>query len=87
MSDNLGAQPGGHLLALPSEVRLLIYELIFPPCRVDLCTSKWIDGEGQSGRSTAILTTCQTIYTEAKPILYENTEFNVGLSCDPLCFE
>ena len=87
MSDNLGAQPGGNLLALPSEVRLLIYELIFPPCTVDLYTSKWIDGEDRSSRTPAILATCQTIYTEAKPIFYQNTEFNVGLSCDPLCFE
>ena len=87
MSDNPGAQPGGQLLALPSEVRLLIYEMIFPPCRVDLYTSKWVDGGDHSNRSPAVLATCQTIHTEAKPVLYENTEFHVGLTCDPLAFE
>jgi hypothetical protein len=36
MSDNLAAQPGCRLLGLPSELRLLIYEHLFPPCKVDI---------------------------------------------------
>lgn len=77
MSDNLGPQPGGHLLGLPAEVRLLIYEKILSPCKVNLVA---LDGsqDGTENGHLAILATCRTIYTEAKPILHENTKFHIG---------
>lgn len=87
MSDNLAAQREGCLLALPSEIRVLIYEMVFPARRVNLYHSEQMDEEHRTGRSTAILATCNTIYNEAKPILYENTEFYLGLTCDPVGFE
>jgi hypothetical protein len=85
MSDNLGSQPGGRLLALPPEVRLLIYEMIFPPCRIGLYAAgvdfRW--GREDQDRHPALLATCRTIYAEAKPVLYENTEFHVWLKYGP----
>lgn len=76
MSDSLEAQNGGPLLALPSELRLLINEMILPPCRIDIC-NQW-----RRPRRSAILTTCQTIRTEALPVLYDNTEFSERFWCD-----
>lgn len=87
MSDDIEARPGGHLLALPSEVRLLIYGMIFPACRVNLYTSDRVDEEDHVVRCPAILATCHTIHAEAKPVLYQNTEFYLGLTCDPMSFE
>lgn len=85
MSDNLTAPTGGHLLALPSEVRPLIYEMIFPPCRTGFYAAaadfRW-DREDQD-RHPALLATCRAIYAEAKPVLYANTEFQVWLSYYP----
>ena len=86
MSDNLDAQPGGHLLKLPSEIRLLIYEHIFPPHKVDIHAPRadqWADHNDRHARSAdiAILTTCRTIYAEAAPVLYENTEFYISFAC------
>lgn len=85
MSDNLTIQTGGHLLVLPSEVRLLIYEMIFPPCRTGLYAAaadfRW--GREDQDRHPALLATCRAIYAEAKPVLYANTEFQVWLSYFP----
>ena len=85
MSDNLGAQTGGRLLALPSEVRLLIYELVFPPCRIDLygAATGFRRGRDNHNRHPALLAACCTICTEAKPVLYENTEFHVRCKYTP----
>lgn len=85
MSGNLGAQTGGRLLALPSEVRLLIYELVFPPCRIDLygAATGFRRGRYNNNRHAALLAACRTIYTEAKPVLYENTEFHVRCKYAP----
>ena len=84
MSDNLGSQLGGRLLALPSEVRLLIYRTIFPPSRNNLYDTPGPFGKGNNNRTPALLSTCRTIYTDAKAVLYENTKFHVDLVCDPL---
>ena len=72
MSDNVAPQSRCHLLGLPSEIRLLIYEELFPPRRIDMIDKKL-------GLDTAILATCRTIHKEAKPVLYENTEFRIRL--------
>lgn len=68
MSDNVAPQSRCHLLGLPSEIRLLIYEELFPPRTINM-----IDKELEL--ETAILATCRTIHGEAKPVLYEKTEF------------
>jgi hypothetical protein len=86
MSDNLDAQPGGRLLKLPSELRLLIYEHIFPPCKVDIHAPRdgqWVDDDDAHVKTVdiALLTTCRTIHAEATPILYANTEFYLRFAC------
>lgn len=86
MSDNLDAQPGGRLLKLPAEVRLLIYEHLFPPCKVDIHAPRgceWVDANDIHVKKVdlAILTTCRTIHAEAAPVLYANTEFYVRFAC------
>jgi hypothetical protein len=75
MSDNVVSQSRCHLLDLPSEIRLLIYEELFPPRSIDMTDKKL-------GLDTAILATCRTIHKEAKPVLYENTEFEIALRSD-----
>jgi len=86
MSDNLDAQPGGRLLKLPSEIRLLIYEHVFPPCKVDIHAprgSEWVDENDIHAKRVdiALLLTCRTIHAEAAPVLYENTEFFIRFAC------
>lgn len=86
MSDNLDAQPGGRLLKLPSELRLLIYEYVFPPCKVDIHAPRpnsWVDADDVRAKPAglALLKTCRTIYAEALPVLYEHTEFYVKFAC------
>ena len=86
MSDNLNAQPGGHLFKLPDEIRLLIYEYVFPPCKVDIHAPRpgeWIDDDDihDETADVALLSTCRTIYAEAAPVLYENTEFFIRFAC------
>jgi len=86
MSDNIYAQPGGHLLKLPSEIRLLIYEYVFPPCKVDIHAPRpnsWVDADDVRAKPAglALLKTCRTIYAEALPVLYEHTEFHVRFAC------
>lgn len=86
MSDNPDAQPGGRFLALPKELRLLIYEQLFPPCKVDIHAPRktsWVDDIDcyVERVDVALLATCRTMYAEAAPILYENTEFHIRLAC------
>jgi hypothetical protein len=87
MSDNLNAQPSGRLLALPKELRLFIYEQLFPPCKIDIHAPRhnsWVDVDdvhAKRPRDLAILTTCRAIYAEAKPVLYDNTEFHIRFAC------
>jgi hypothetical protein len=68
------------LLNLPAEVRLLIYKQMFPRDKFDVYAIKGslhkaADVHHIAGDHVAILTTCRTIYIEAKPVLYSNTEF------------
>lgn len=79
MSDNVAPQSRCHLLGLPSETRLLIYEELFPPRSIYMARKKL-------GLDTAILETCRLIHKEAKPVLYENTEFEIKLFADGSCF-
>ena len=83
MSDNPGTQSGGRLLGLPSEIRVLIYGMVFPTRRIGLYAAAELFRSGQKDnhRSAALLATCRTIYAEAKPVLYENTEFQISCSC------
>lgn len=78
-------QPGESLFKLPSELRLMIYEELFPPDTHTL-TLYALDGnlysaQGSDGHiineSTTILATCQTIYAEARPVLLANNEFRI----------
>jgi hypothetical protein len=83
MSDNPGAQAGGHhLLALPSEVRLLIYAMIFPPCTIGLYAAA-LGFRRNENWNLALLATCRTIYAEAKSVFYENTDFHVWRCYNP----
>ena len=86
MSDNLDAQPGGRLLKLPSEIRLLIYEYVFTPCKVDIHAPRpnsWVDADDVRAKPAglALIKTCRTIYAEALPVLYQHTEFHIKFAC------
>ena len=87
MSDEIDSPLAGRLLSLPSEVRLLIYELILPPSTTGLYAAaakrySWGDPRNPN-QHPALLATCRKIYTEANPVLYENTEFHVRLTWPP----
>lgn len=80
----ISQQPGGCLLNLPPEIRILIYKQMFPPDKVDVYAiqgslRKAEDAHYDAGDHVAVLTACCTIYIEAKPILYSNTEFCVHI--------
>lgn len=86
MSNNINTQAGSRLLALPKELRLLIYKHIFPPCKVDIQeprANQWVDRNDihVTRVDVAILATCRAIHTEAAAVLYENTEFYIRLLC------
>lgn len=77
-------RPRNHLLDLPAEIRLLIYQQMFPCERVDIYAitgslHKKENARYISGGHLAILRTCRTIYTEAKPVLYGNSEFCIHI--------
>jgi hypothetical protein len=79
MSDDHEMQQRCRLLELPSEVRLIIYGMAFPSRRTSLYAAAELFRSGQKNthRSVALLATCRAIYTEAQPVLYENTEFKI----------
>lgn len=84
MSDNLAPQ-SGRLLGIPSEVRLLIYEKMFPPCKLDLYAYDNTLIKGIHSRLVAsdflnLLATCRTVHDEATPVLHANTEFHVNFA-------
>lgn len=71
----------GPLMRFPPELRLVIYELLFPPTQVVL---RIIEGNLRAQKRSlgleryfgvGILATCRTLYNESKPVLYNNTEF------------
>jgi len=91
-------QSEGPLLRLPEELRRIIYKLVFPPGKTNLFSVRdhlklarqprrypgpnklWSFGRDY----IALMTTCRAIHEEAKPILYENTEFVIHCSWDPV---
>jgi hypothetical protein len=82
MSDDHGTQQDGRLLKLPSEIRIIIHGLVFPPggngLYVTVEPDRWV--RRHNHRTPALLATCRTIYSEAKSVLYENTEFQISCS-------
>jgi len=82
-----GSQPGGFLAKLPAELRLEIYDLIFPRESVGIFAVrdrllKAANAKVSAGDSVAILATCRMIHDEAKPVLYANTHFDVSCSLE-----
>jgi hypothetical protein len=78
-------QPRGIWFKLPTELRLEIYELMFPRETIILFTvrdqlEKNANANCSAGDYVAILATCRTIRDEAKPVLYANTHFDVSCS-------
>jgi hypothetical protein len=72
--------PGGFLFKLSPELRLMIYEQMFPPDPVDLFSFgknliKLPNPGIVAGNHVAVLATSRTIYDEAQPVLYKNTRF------------
>jgi hypothetical protein len=79
---NSEAKPGGYLLKLPAELRVTIFDQMFLPdtiiaYAINGSLHKAADGHHVAGGYIGLLATCRTIYTEAKPFLYANTEFNI----------
>lgn len=85
LEEQSGNQPGGPWFRLPTELRLEIYELVFPRETVSFVTvrdqvEKKKDANCSAGDYVAILATCRAIHDEAKPVLYANTHFDVSCS-------
>jgi hypothetical protein len=75
-------QLDGFLLKLPAEIRVMIYEQMFPRDKVNVYAingrlHKSADAHHSAGDHTAMLATCRTIYAEAQPVLYNNTIFDI----------
>lgn len=67
-------------MRLPAELRVLIYEKMFPPGRFHVYAIKGTLHRKQKARHSAgdytgILSTCRTVHAESEPVLYTNTEF------------
>lgn len=82
-----GNQPGGVWFKLPAELRLEIYELVFPHETVSIVAVRdHLEREAKAhcsaGDCVAILATCRAIHDEAKPVLYANTRFEVSCSLE-----
>jgi len=80
-------QPGGLLFKLPVELRLEIYDLIFPRESVSIFAVrhrllKAPNAKVSASDSVSILATCRVIYEEAKSALYTNTHFDVSCSLE-----
>nr|OQO28547.1 hypothetical protein B0A51_03722 [Rachicladosporium sp. CCFEE 5018] len=86
------------LLELPPELRLRIYEALYPPGQryfemfpavhifktSDALRPKELQ---QSVRAVALLRTCRQIHTEATPILYKHTVFDITIGTPWWSFE
>jgi hypothetical protein len=82
-----GSQPGGLLFKLPPELRLEIYELVFPRENVSIFAVrkqllKAPNAKVSAGNCVALLATCRTIHDEAKAALYANTHFDIYCSLE-----
>jgi len=78
------ARPKRYFLDLPAEIRLLIYKQMFSRDKLDVYAIKGSLHKTEhvdhvASDHLAILTTCRTIYAEAKPVLYNNTEFCIHI--------
>lgn len=70
----------GPFMRLPAEVRLMIYEWMFPEELVSLYAirgtlHKSPDEHHPAGDYLGILTTCRAIHAESEAVLYNNTDF------------
>lgn len=80
-----GTRPGGLLFRLPAELRLEIYDLIFPRETIGLFAVrnqllKTPNAKVSAGDCVALLAACRVIHDEARPTLYANTNFEVSCS-------
>jgi hypothetical protein len=68
-----------HLLDLPSELRLTIYDHLLEDTRPEVCISgkKVFVWRGNSPEKTNILATCQKINKEVQPVLYRHAQVRV----------
>jgi hypothetical protein len=79
---NSEVQLDGRLFKLPPEIRVMIYEQMFPCDKVNVFAinkvlHKSLDAHYVAGNYTAILATCRTIYADAQPVFYNNTVFDI----------
>lgn len=76
-------QPGGTPCKLPSELRLMIYEKLFPPDTLSLYANKGVlrlagTSQHQSVRPpVGLLLTCKVLYAEASSVLFAKNKFRV----------
>jgi hypothetical protein len=80
--------PGGLLFEFPAELRLKIYDSMFPPDEIEVFSFRndliqVPNPNLVAGQHVALLATCRAIYNEAKPVLYDNTKFAVHCSWHP----
>ncbi|KAK6434766.1 hypothetical protein LTR95_009054 [Oleoguttula sp. CCFEE 5521] len=84
------AQPRSHLLDLPPELRLRIYELLFQPqvCYLKVARAVYTKRKSavpDTGRKEHLpepmhlLRTCRLIYQEALPVFYKHTIFDIEI--------
>lgn len=71
MSNEAEAQHGGRLLSLPSEIRLILYKMMFPPEKLDVYAirgdlHRTMHQQFTAGNYVAALATCRTIYKEGE---------------------
>lgn len=77
------ARQRGRLFKLPSEIRLLIYEQVFSSDQLHLFAIEGILFKARSqhrypiNASLRLLRTCQTVYTEAKPVVFESAQLKI----------
>jgi len=82
-----GSQSGGLLFKLPPELRLEIYELIFPRENVSIFAVrkqllKAPNAKVSAGNCVALLATYRAVHDEAKAALYANTHFDIFCSLE-----
>jgi hypothetical protein len=85
-SNNHKMRSNKDLLNLPAEIRLMIYEHMFPTNSmivhdIDGSLHSLPDAHHVAADYLGILTTCRKIHTEANPVLYSNTNFEVYIGC------
>lgn len=71
-------------MRLPAELRVMIYEQMFTPDKVDVYAiegtlHKAEEAHHPAGEYVGILATCRTIHAESTPVLYHQTEFCIHI--------